>query len=447
MQLPSLAKAAVTAGMWTLAGHGASQVLRLAGNLLLTRLLAPESFGLMAVATVIAVAVVMFSDLGLRQVIVRSRQAAEPTFVNTVWTLQILQGLLVAAVLLLAAAGLAYARHRNYIPAGSTYAGEELPLLVAGLALGAVIGGLESTRLATAEKEMRLRAVIMIEVGSQAAGLAAMASAALVQPSVFVLLVGAIVSGVVKVAASHMLPIGVANRLEFSWPVARQVCRISSWIVVSSALTFLSANLDKLALAWLLGSHSMGQFAIAALLVGAVGDVVSRLSSRVGFPAITQAFERNSAGLARSYHRSRIPTDAFCLVVAAFLFWFGGDLVRLLYDQRYAQAGEFLEILAITLLGTRYSLVTYVYLLLGRSGFMAAEQAIRLFGLLVGMGIGYQLHGTTGAVWGVALGQLTGALAGLLVFQPRLGLFSLRRELVALGLFAGMFGLFGYARH
>jgi O-antigen/teichoic acid export membrane protein len=446
MQQPSLLRAAVTAGIWTLAGHGSSQVLRLLGNLLLTRLLAPEFFGIMSIATVISVGVVMFSDLGLTQVIVRSDRSADPVFVNTVWTLQVLQGLLGATVLTLIAGGIAYAQHAGLISSG-TYASKDLPLVIAGLSLGAILAGMESTKLATAEKELMLAPVVMVELGSQLAGLAAMAAVALMHPSIFVLLLGALVSGVVKTGASHMLPRGVSNRLHFCWPVARQVCRISSWIVVSSALHFLAVNADKLLLAALLGSHTMGQFAIAALLVGALTDVVTRLSSRVAFPAITQAYERDGEGLARSYYRVRIPTDAFCLVLAAFLYWFGHDVVRLLYDDRYDQAGEFLRILAIALIGARYSVVPYMYLLLGRSGLMAAEQAFRLGGLLLAIGVGYTLNGTTGAVWGVALGQLAGSLAGLLLFQPRLGLVSVRRELVALAVFAGLFGVFGLARH
>jgi len=434
----------VKAGLWTLAGHGSSQALRLLGNLLLTRLLVPESFGLMSVATVIMVGVWMFSDLGLRQVLVRSTRAGDPEFVNTVWTLQVLQASLVAALMLLVALGLAYAQHAGRVSLESTYGSPDLPLLIAGLSVAALLAGLESTKLATAEKEMLVRPVVLIELGSQVAGLLAMCAVALVHPTVYVLLVGALVSGSAKVLASHRLPIGVANRLGLSWPIAREVCHISSWIVVSSALTFLSVNLDKLILAGLLGSHTMGQYAIAAMLVAAVTEVVNRISSRVAYPAITKAYELDSAGLVPSYYQTRIPTDAFCLLVAAFLFWFGPDIVRLLYDDRDLQAGEFLRILAVALLGARYAVVPYMYLLLGRTNLMAAEQAFRFGGLVIGISSGYALHGATGAIWGVALGQLAGSMAGLLLFQPRLGLLSVRRELVSLALFAGAFGLFGF---
>jgi O-antigen/teichoic acid export membrane protein len=445
MHQPSLFRATVRAGLWTLAGHGSSQALRLLGNLLLTRLLVPESFGLMSVATVIMVGVWMFSDLGLRQVLVRSPRAGEPEFVNTVWTLQILQAGAVAALMLIVALGLAYAQHATRIPAGSTYASPDLPWLIAGLSLAALLAGSESTRLAIAEKEQLIRPVVLIELGSQAAGLVAMCGVALVHPTVYVLLVGALVSGVTKVIASHRLPVGVANRLHLSWPIAREVCKISSWIVVSSALTFMSVNFDKLILAGLLGSNTMGQYVIAALLVGAAVEVVTRISSRVAYPAITKAYEINNAGLVHSYYQTRIPTDAFCLLVGAFLFWFGPDIVRLLYDDRYQQAGEFLRILAVTLLGARYAVVPYMYLLLGRTSLMAAEQAFRFGGLVVGVSIGYALNGTIGAIWGVALGQLAGSMAGIVLFQPRLGLLSMRREMISLAVFVSAFGLFGYS--
>lgn len=445
MQQPSILKAAMTAGFWTLAGHGTSQVLRLLGNLLLTRLLMPESFGVMSVATVVSVGVVMFSDLGLRQVIVRSDRTADPEFINTVWTLQLLQGLLVGSVMLLIGGALALAQYLGFLSAGSTYASPDLPLLIAGLSAGCLFWGLESTKLATAEKEMMLRPVVMIELGSQVAGLVTMCAIALAHPSIYVLLVGALVSGVTKSAASHMLPRGVRNRPFLSKPVAKQVLRISNWIVVSSALTFLGSNLDKLILAALLGTNKMGQFAIASLLVGAIGDAVTRVASRVAYPAITKAYERDNTSLVRSYYRTRIPVDAICLSAAAFLYWFGPDVVGLLYDDRYAQAGEFLRVLAIGLVGVRYSVVPFMYLLLGRPNLMAAEQGFRLLGMLIAIGIGYTLVGPIGAIWGVALGQLAGVLVGVMMFQPRLGLLSVRREIVSIAMFAGAFLVLGWA--
>ena len=46
-------KRAINSGIWVTAGYGLQQVLRLASNLILTRLLFPEAFGLMAIVQTI----------------------------------------------------------------------------------------------------------------------------------------------------------------------------------------------------------------------------------------------------------------------------------------------------------------------------------------------------------------------------------------------------------
>ncbi len=59
----SLRAAAIRATAWTLGGGSAGHVLRLASNLVLTRLLFPQAFGLMALVNVVLHGPEMLSDL------------------------------------------------------------------------------------------------------------------------------------------------------------------------------------------------------------------------------------------------------------------------------------------------------------------------------------------------------------------------------------------------
>src|SRR4051812_45253512 len=86
--------AAVGSAVWTVLGFGAMQVLRFGFNLVLTRLVAPQVFGVMAMVTLCVQALHMFSDLGIRQCVVHHARGDDPDFLNTAWTLQILRGLL-----------------------------------------------------------------------------------------------------------------------------------------------------------------------------------------------------------------------------------------------------------------------------------------------------------------------------------------------------------------
>ena len=65
MESQSIIKRVLRSSSWIGFGTLASQGLRLLGNLILTRLLFPEAFGLMTLVTVFIVGMQMFSDLNL----------------------------------------------------------------------------------------------------------------------------------------------------------------------------------------------------------------------------------------------------------------------------------------------------------------------------------------------------------------------------------------------
>src|SRR5260370_12368466 len=78
------------AGVWRIAGYGINLAIRFGTNLLMTRVLAPEMFGVMAVASMIMVGLSMFSDIGLRQNVFQSSRGNDPSFLNSAWSIQII---------------------------------------------------------------------------------------------------------------------------------------------------------------------------------------------------------------------------------------------------------------------------------------------------------------------------------------------------------------------
>ena len=82
----------VGATQWVVLTSGLGHVLRLGSNLILTRLLVPEMFGLMSIASTVGTILAMLSDIGLRQAVVRSTRGDDKGFLDTAWTIQIVQG-------------------------------------------------------------------------------------------------------------------------------------------------------------------------------------------------------------------------------------------------------------------------------------------------------------------------------------------------------------------
>lgn len=73
-----LRKKAISAGVWNIGALVTSQAFRLGGNLIMARLLMPEMFGVMMIATTVSVVLHLLSDVGLRQNIIQSPRGDDP---------------------------------------------------------------------------------------------------------------------------------------------------------------------------------------------------------------------------------------------------------------------------------------------------------------------------------------------------------------------------------
>ena len=100
--------------LWTTGGYGVGQALRLATNLIVTRLLTPEAFGLMAIVDTLLIGAQMVSDTGIVQTLVQRKDPPGRDLLNTAWAIHALRGLALFGVLALFARPIAswYGRAR-----------------------------------------------------------------------------------------------------------------------------------------------------------------------------------------------------------------------------------------------------------------------------------------------------------------------------------------------
>ena len=82
----------LTASMWVLAISVLGQVMRFGSNLVLTRLLAPEAFGLVAIVSAVRSGTEMISDIGVSQAVVSSERVDDAEFLRTAWTFKAVRG-------------------------------------------------------------------------------------------------------------------------------------------------------------------------------------------------------------------------------------------------------------------------------------------------------------------------------------------------------------------
>jgi O-antigen/teichoic acid export membrane protein len=390
---------------WIVGGNVASQLLRLVSNLVLTRLLLPEAFGLVAAVNTLYVALVLFSDLGIWQSVVKSERGREPRFLGTAWTVQLLRGGLLCGVVLALALGLHVAAGAGAYAAGTVYADPRLPPMMAVFALTALLQGAESMQLATAQRELRGGHLARLEIGSQLVAMAVTLALAVATRSVWALLAGMLVASAARTLGSHFCLPGRTARPCWDGSCAREIVGFGKWIFLSSSVGFLAANGEKILLGGTLAAGSFGVFAIAATLLAAVTSVYATLNGHVIFSSLSDALRTGDAQTVRVYTRVQQLADLFLGGAAGFLLAAGQWAVWILYDPRYHAAGWMLQLLGLSLLAMRHQVVEQLMFARGEPGWVSANNALRAIGLLVFIPAGFAAAGERGAIAGVVLAQ------------------------------------------
>ena len=430
----ALRERVLRAGGWTVAGFALGQAVRFAGNLVMTRLLVPEMFGVMAIAMMVMYGLALFSDVGLRQSVVQSRRGQEAAFLNTAWAIQIARGFVIWGAALALALGLVFLK----MPAGSVYADPSLPGVIALLALSAIIGGFESTRLHEASRTLSLARVTQIELASQVCGLACMIAWALVDRSIWALIAGALCAAGLRTLLSHVWLPGAPNRWRWDRAAAREILALGKWIFAGSVLGFLVNSADRLILGALVSSTVLGVYAIAFLLFSAVEQVLVKIIGDVSFPALSEVARERPAALRSVYYRFHLAVGLPACFAAGLLVAAAEPLVAVLYDPRYAEAGWMLQTLAIALVTLPFRVATQCFVVLGEPAQMSAICAIRLVALCAAVPLGWHFFGLPGALWAIVLSYFS-TLPTTLAFVVRHGLFDLRQEVALIpALLAGL---------
>lgn len=327
---------AMRSSAMTILGFGGGNVLRLLSNLVLTRLLFPEAFGLMALVQVFLTGLQMFSDIGIKTSIIQSPRGDDPDFLNTAWTLQIARGF----VLWLATCLLAW-------PAARIYDEPMLMQLLPAVGLTILIGGFATTKLATANRHLRLGRQVGIDLGTQAAGIVIMVILAWALRSVWALVIGSFITAILRIILMHRLLPGLPNRLHWDRGAARELIRFGKYIFLSTAAGFLINQGDRAILGGFiplgqLGVYSVGMLlgTLPLLLARALNGNVVQVLYRMKPPADSDA---NRAHI----QRARRLLIAGSLAISVVLSYGGIILIDLLYDPRYHLAGPMIVLFGV----------------------------------------------------------------------------------------------------
>ncbi|MFJ4053703.1 MULTISPECIES: oligosaccharide flippase family protein [unclassified Pseudomonas] len=432
----SLRKRAMGAGAWNLVSLVASQVLRLGGNLIMARILLPEMFGVMVIATTVSVLLHLLSDVGLRQNIIQSHRGDDPLFLNTAWTVQIVRGFTLFTLTLLLALGAWWAQVADLWPAHSTYAAPELPLVLAVTGISAIIWGFQSTKIDVAVRAFQQKRVVLIELASQVVGLITMLVIGYFTRSIWSLVIAGLASALVGTLLGHFALQGPQNRLQWDRAALTELIVFGRWILLSSMVGVLAMYGDRIWFGGTMTVAQLGVYSIAVLILGSIQTGLLKLVASVALPAFSEAArEGDHARLKKLYFHFRLLVDLVMLFLCGGFLTASPLLIGWMYDDRYAGAGPMLAILSLSFFTLRYTLAHQLWIALGHTKYQAMDNIIRLVSLWTLIPLLLFMGGVKYAIWGAALHTFP-TLVLIVYVNAKLNIWSFKRELVVLPMLA-----------
>jgi O-antigen/teichoic acid export membrane protein len=380
---------------WTLAGDGGNQILRLVSNLVLTRLLVPEMFGLMVMVNVVQQGLIMFSDVGIHPAIVQHARGDETVFLNTAWTTQVIRGFM----LWLSTCALAW-------PVAQFCREHAVLYLLPVVGLGSIVDGFLSTKVITCDRHLSLGRLTILNLGTGLSGLAVRILWAWQSPTVWALIIGGFASNVPRMILSHFIIPGPVNRFCWDRESLRELVKFGRWVFLSTLLTFLSLRLHEIVFIRMIPQAMLGIYSQGSNFCRVPIETVQKIAGAVAFPALCRVRERQG-NLESAFVRLRAPLLVCGGAVLSSLTLAAPTLVQILYPVKYWEAGWIMQLISVSLwFQVIQSTNQTAILSLGYSKVLALGNLVKIVAIAAALPIGFSWWGFPGALIAMAVVEI-----------------------------------------
>ncbi|WP_088243483.1 oligosaccharide flippase family protein [Calothrix rhizosoleniae] len=386
---------AIRATIWTLIEQFGGHIIRFGSNLILTRLLVPEYFSLMALINTFISGLEMFSDVGVAPSVIQNKHGDNPVFFNTAWTIQVMRGL-----------GLWLASILIAWPIAIYYQQQRMLWLIPIAGLNALLASLQSTSIFTLKRNLELSRLSKFGMLGYLYKTIIIIFWAWLNPTIWAIVGGSLISGFIDIFRSHKLIPQISNRFTWDKNAAKDILSFGKWIFISTAMTFLAMQSDRLILGKL-AFPMLAFYSIALALAEMPKQTIAGISGNVMFPIVAKFQD-----LPRKQLREKILQKRWLLVVGmalglSVIVCFGDILILTLYDRRYNDAAWMLPILS---LGTWPALLEMTMssslIAIGKPMYSASGNFFKFIYMIIGVPLGFSLLGILGAVIVIAFNDL-----------------------------------------
>ncbi|MBL8782174.1 MAG: lipopolysaccharide biosynthesis protein [Alphaproteobacteria bacterium] len=382
------------------------RLIGLVSTVILARVLVPEDFGIFAIAASYITLIEGLTDLSVRSSVIR-HGGEDRSFLDTVFTVQLLRSLLVCAVVLATSL---------IVPA--LVEDDRIGPVIWCLALNTLWSGVLSPRMALFERELDFRRELLMQFVGKILSTIAAITVALIYETYWALIVGSLVGSLSRVTTSYILaPFWPRLGLQ-QW---RKLFNFAGWVSAATTVDTLGHQFDSIIIGGFLDVRSAGIYRVgsefAALPLGEFLPVLSRTL----FPGLLK-FKDDIPKLRQNTLDAVEMICTLALPIAVGFAFVAPEVVRILYGDKWIAAIPIVQAvsLCVGIEALGGSVSTSVAMARDHTKFLFGRSVAYSLSRLPAFIIGAWLFGINGALVGYLVGSLLLAGANVTILRTLL---------------------------
>lgn len=327
------ATSVVRSGLYTAGGSLGVKIAQFVRAIVVARLLVPSEVGRFGLVVVAISALETATQPGLEHAMVQAGGIG-PSGVRTVWTIRVVRGLALFALVFAVAPSVASLLH------APDTAG--LIRIVAAANLLRPFGSLAPMlRLRNVDLAPMMRLQVAGEVVETIVAVAAVAATR----SAWGLAIGRVAAMATEAVGSYLVP-GFKPGFGISRSDLLELVRIGRWYFLSGFLIWLSTAGDDLLVGRIGGAHALGFYRVSWRIANVPTTETTQLVGLVAFPALARTHERSPAKAIEAFRRYLLIATGIAAPTALFIAVQSRDIVLGLLGSQWAEASTPMAIIA-----------------------------------------------------------------------------------------------------
>ncbi|MFH1634925.1 MAG: lipopolysaccharide biosynthesis protein, partial [Chloroflexota bacterium] len=329
----SLSRKVSKGALWVTAASISARALNLVSAIILARLLAPEDFGLMA----IAMAIIAFSQgttqTGFESALIQKQEKPED-FLDTAWTFELARYLILFLIIFLAAPLFA-----------SFFKEPRAVAILRVISLSLVFQGLRNIGVVYFRKNLDFHKQFVLEIVPVMANICVVIPLAFSLRNVWALVWASLTTSFATCCISYVMH-QYRPRLDFNIKRAKNLFNFGKWILGASIIVMIRDQGMTMFVGKFLGIPILGFFNRAGVFSTMIFQQISEIVWKVGYPAYSQ-LQQHPERFKQAYLKTLRLLTFIGIPMAGGLFVLSYDFVHLFLTDKWLPVVPLMQLLCL----------------------------------------------------------------------------------------------------